>query len=143
VILHGRGPFSGLEACRLLGPSQSKSGPHGKCRASTILALGQLRDAEESYERAILAKPDYAEALCNRGVALAALGRDHEALASYDRALAVAPDFSEAMSNRGNALKALGRLDNAMAHWKGRANRVRHDSSLLRGVASPDIVDAG
>ena len=83
--------------------------PRRSTTAATTRCAGRPHDALEPYERALLARPDYVEALCNHGAALAALGRNDEALASYDRALAVAPDFSEALSNRGNALKALGR----------------------------------
>ena len=47
-------------------------------------------------------RPDYAEALSNRGNTLKELKRFEEALASYDRALTVRPDYAEALSNRGN-----------------------------------------
>jgi tetratricopeptide (TPR) repeat protein len=49
-------------------------------------------------------RPDYAEALCNRGVTLYTLKRFEEALASYDRALTVRPDYAEALCNRGVTL---------------------------------------
>ena len=38
-------------------------------------------------------RPDYAEALSNRGITLRELKRFEEALASYDRALTVRPDL--------------------------------------------------
>ena len=44
-------------------------------------------------------RPDYAEALSNRGVTLQELKRFEEALASYDRALTVRPDYAEAHWN--------------------------------------------
>ena len=50
-------------------------------------------EALEAYERALALKPDYAEALNNRGVALAALDRHGEALASYARALEHKPGY--------------------------------------------------
>jgi protein O-GlcNAc transferase len=49
-------------------------------------------------------RPDYAEALSNRGNILQELKRFDDALASYDRALSVRPDYAEALSNRGNTL---------------------------------------
>ena len=58
---------------------------------------------------------DYAEALNNRGNALATLGRRQEALASIERALAIKPDYAEALNNRGNALATLGRWQEALA----------------------------
>ena len=62
-------------------------------------------------------RPDYAEALNNRGNALHELKRLDEALASYDRALALQPDYAEAFNNRGIALHELKRLDEALASY--------------------------
>jgi len=69
-------------------------------------------------ERAIAARPDFAEARGNFGVALNALGRHHEAVAQYEQALAIKPDFAEAHHNLGNALAALSRYDEAIAHYE-------------------------
>jgi tetratricopeptide (TPR) repeat protein len=41
-----------------------------------------------SYQRALAVRPDYGDALYNRGVTLQELGRHDEALASYERVLA-------------------------------------------------------
>ena len=59
-------------------------------RRSTIAAillseLKRLDEALASYDRALSLRPDYAEALYNRGNALHELKRFEEALASYDR----------------------------------------------------------
>ena len=62
-------------------------------------------------------RPDYAEALNNRGSALHELKRYDEALASYDRALTLRPDYAEALNNRGNALRELKRFDEALASY--------------------------
>ena len=71
-------------------------------------------------------RPNYAEALHSRGVALQALKRFDQALASYDRALAVRPDYAKALNNRGNVLQALKRFDEALASYD-RALAVRPD----------------
>ena len=63
-------------------------------------------------------RPDYAEALSNRGTTLRELKRFEEALASYDRALKVRPDFAEAHNNLGAALMQLGRLSEAGAAFE-------------------------
>ena len=70
-----------------------------------------------SYNRALALRPDYAEALSNRGATLKELKRFEEALASYDRALIVRPDFAETLSNRGVALKELARFEEALASY--------------------------
>src|SRR5262249_15465386 len=51
-----------------------------------------------SYDRALAIKPDDADALYNRGIALRSLKRFEEALANYDRALAAKPDQEHAFS---------------------------------------------
>jgi tetratricopeptide (TPR) repeat protein len=61
--------------------------------------LGKKDTALASYDRALTVRPDYAEALSNRGVTLQELKRFEEALASYDRALTVRPDYAEAHWN--------------------------------------------
>ena len=60
-------------------------------------------------------RPDYAEALSNRGATLKEVKRFEEALASFDRALALRPQFAEALSNRCRVLRELRRFDEALA----------------------------
>src|SRR6516225_4679473 len=67
------------------------------------------------YERALAIKPDYVEALNNRGNALRDLKRCQAAIASYDQALAINPGHVEALINRGIALQELGRFKEALA----------------------------
>jgi tetratricopeptide (TPR) repeat protein len=62
-------------------------------------------------------RPDYAEALSNRGNTLHELKRFEEALASYDRALTVWPDYAEALCNRGVTLHELRRFEETLASY--------------------------
>ena len=55
--------------------------------ASCCRELKRFEEALASYDRALKVRPDFAEALFNRGDTLHELGRFEEALASYDRAL--------------------------------------------------------
>ena len=64
-------------------------------------------------ERALARKPDYADAHCNKGNALAELGRLEDAVAGYGRALALKPAYAEAHNNKGNTLRKLERLEEA------------------------------
>ncbi len=73
-----------------------------------------------------MVRPDYAQALYNRGNTLHELQRFEEALASYDRALMVRPDYVEALVYRGNALHLLKRLEEALASYD-RAAAIRPD----------------
>ena len=70
--------------------------------AITLRELKRFEEALVSYDRALTVRPDFAEALSNRGLILHELKRFEEALASYDRALIVQPDSAEALYNRGN-----------------------------------------
>lgn len=71
---------------------------------------GRISEAIAGYERAILAKPDYAEAHNNLATALLAEGRLEDAVARYRRALLLKPDYAEAHSNLAGALIMQGRF---------------------------------
>ena len=70
-----------------------------------------------SHDRALVSRPDFVEALYNRGNILRELKRLDEALASYDRALALRPGLAAALCNRGNTLRDLVRFDEALASY--------------------------
>jgi hypothetical protein len=88
--------------------------------------LKRFDDALAACDQALAVRPDYAEALSNRGVTLRELQRFEEAIDSFDRALAARPDYAEALSNRGVTLQELQRLDAAFASYD-RAIAVRSD----------------
>src|SRR5205085_2600982 len=95
---------------------------HRPCGARTAVAPPPtLGDA-----RALAIRPDFAQALSNRGNVLFELKRYEEALDSYDRALAIRPDFAQALSNRGNVLFELKRYEEALDSYD-RALAIRPD----------------
>src|SRR5215470_8464808 len=55
--------------------------------ATLELQRGRYEDAVHLIDKALTLKPDHADALNNRGVALDAMGRQQDALESYDKAL--------------------------------------------------------
>jgi hypothetical protein len=71
-------------------------------------------EALASYDRALALRPDWVDALMNRGTALAELHRTEEALASYSLALALQPDHIEALWNRFNIFRELWRPAEAL-----------------------------
>jgi tetratricopeptide (TPR) repeat protein len=87
---------------------------------------GKNETALASYDRALNLRPDCAEALCNRGLALYELKRFAEALTSYERGLTLRPDFAEAHNNRGLVLHELKRFEEALASCE-RALSLRPD----------------
>jgi tetratricopeptide (TPR) repeat protein len=80
-------------------------------------SLGKRHAALASYDRALKLRPDYVEALFNRGNTLHELNRFEEALASYDGALKLRSDYAEALFNRGTTLRAMKRFEEALASY--------------------------
>jgi tetratricopeptide (TPR) repeat protein len=82
-------------------------------------------------------RPNYPEALNNRGIALQALGRHEDALLSYDSALALRPDFVAALVNRGIAQYEMMRFDKALADYDSALKLWPDNADALynRGVA--------
>ena len=69
--------------------------------------------ALDFIKKALIIKPDYAEAHSNLGAVLRELGRLNDAEESYKKALSIKPDFAETHSNLGHVLHALGKFDEA------------------------------
>ncbi len=82
-----------------------------------LSAAGQVEASLESFTKALALKPDFVEALSNKGNALQKLGRLTEALPCYDRAIALRPIFPDGWSNRGGLLQKLERKDEALADF--------------------------
>ncbi|MFZ6733022.1 tetratricopeptide repeat protein [Undibacterium sp. Ji42W] len=94
-----------LQALDLLSLAVSINPAHTIIHASlgnVLLDLERHADAIASYDRFLLAKPDFAEVLNNKANALSALGREAEAMVCYAQALSQQPDFPDAYFNRGN-----------------------------------------
>lgn len=77
--------------------------------------LKDLNSAIHAYRKALVIKPDYAEAYNNMGNAFQEQGRLEAAVEAYQNALAIKPDYTEAHYNMGNALKAQDELEDAVA----------------------------
>jgi len=82
-----------------------------------LAALGRHEEALTSYERALALKPDYAEALHNRGNTLVALDRLNEALKSFEQAIVLRPNQPAALLNRAQVLQRLERTREALASF--------------------------
>jgi tetratricopeptide (TPR) repeat protein len=73
-----------------------------------------------SCEQALAIRPDYLEALNNRGIALQVLNRNQEALASYDRAVKLDPESVEAHWNGSLCRLLLGDYTNGWQEYEWR-----------------------
>ena len=79
-----------------------------------LLAQKDPETALASFRRAIAARPGYADAYNNMGIAQQALGHYEEAIATYRQALAFRPDHADAYNNLGLALRSLNRQEEAL-----------------------------
>ncbi len=85
---------------------------------NSLRAQGRVADAAAQYERALVFKPDYAEAHNNLGGILNEQGRRDDAVAHYERALAIRPGYADAHSNLGLLRATEGRAADAVAHYE-------------------------
>jgi tetratricopeptide (TPR) repeat protein len=83
-----------------------------------LRARGELAEAVEQSERALLLRPDYADAHLNLGLARAAQGRAAEAERHLRRALEITPRSTPAQSGLGSLLETEGRVDEAIGHFR-------------------------
>jgi predicted O-linked N-acetylglucosamine transferase (SPINDLY family) len=72
-----------------------------RSRGHALQGAGRLRDALDSYARALALNSSDVPALYKQGVVLGEMGESDAALAAYDRVLALQPDHVEALNNRG------------------------------------------
>ena len=88
----------------------------GLCdKAALRRAHGQLDEAMDYYQQAIVMKPDFAKAHGNLGNLLMNQGRLAEALVSYQNAIALEPDRFIGYNQAGNVLRMQKRLEEAAA----------------------------
>ena len=85
--------------------------------ANANYALERYDEALADYNQALELRPDYPEALTNRGVTHDDLERYDEALADYNQALELRPDYPDALTNRGVAYRKLERYQEALADY--------------------------
>ena len=88
--------------------------------------LMQFDIAIDSYKRALVIKPDYADAYNNIGSVLKKRNDFDEAISSYQQAIKIRPDFAEAYNNMGVALKDKGDPEAAIKCYK-QALKIKHD----------------
>ena len=80
--------------------------------------MGNMKEAEAAFRKALALQPDYADAHCSLGNALYSQGKAEEAVECYNTALKLIPDHVEARVNLGTALHFLGRSDEAEQSYR-------------------------
>lgn len=108
MALHQAGQFAEAEALYRQFLEASPNHPDALHLLGVLASqVGNGTVALEFIDRALLARPSFAEAHCSRANALYLLQQYEAAAESYDRAIRIKPDFAEACCNRANALHIL------------------------------------
>ena len=84
--------------------------------------LGKLEDAELSYKKALLLKPNYIQALNNLAIILNKLKNYKESLFYFKKIITLQPDFAEAYNYLGLNLASLEKFDEAVLYFKKTIN---------------------
>lgn len=108
-------------------------------QAASLLATGDEQGAIALYDRLLATRPDDAESLCMRGVALRMLANRvlEAAWHDYERAIEADPDFPKPHFQLIRLADSLGRLDQVVRAYKQRilANRVEPKNYAYLGFA--------
>ena len=110
--------------------------------ADLLVQTGRPALALPAYDALLGARPDDADVLHNRGVALMTLGRRVEAVQAMDSAIAIRPDYASAHYNRGMALNGLGRPGLAAASFAN-AVRLRPDDTAALNNLGASLMTLG
>jgi tetratricopeptide (TPR) repeat protein len=133
-----------LEIQELLGEKHQQPSDTANLQfelGTLLVAAKEYEVAVASYDKSLAIKPDYPEALHNRGIALYKLGKYEQAITSYNQALEIKPDHHQAWNNWGNALYKLGRYEQAIASYN-QALKIKldyHQAWNNRGNALDDL----
>jgi predicted TPR repeat methyltransferase len=103
---------------------------------------GQAEAASELLQRALAAKPDYAEAHNNLGIILLSMGRPDDSVSAFTRATTLKPDFAEARNNLGAALFGLGRFEESVSCYR-QAVAIKPDYPEARKNLGDALAKAG
>ncbi len=93
--------------------------------------VGDLEDAIACFDRALGLKPDHADALSEKGTALAALRRDAEAAETLARAIHLRPEIAQLWLERAGSLQRLGRYEEAIASCNETLRRRPDDADAM------------
>lgn len=143
---HQRGEFAAAEALyKKVRAADPRNFVVLQLSGALAAQVGNFDLALNFLSRALSLKPDYVDALNNRGNVYNELGRLDEALADYDAVLALTSDNAHAFNNRGTILEKLRRFDEALADYDralalmpGFAYALNNRGNVLRELDRPD-----
>lgn len=86
--------------------------------ADALLQQDRAAEALPLLERALVLRPNHAEAHFKLGNARKALNQPDEALLSYERALQIRPEYPQALNNAGTILQMQARFEAALGFYE-------------------------
>jgi CHAT domain-containing protein/Flp pilus assembly protein TadD len=111
-------------------------------QGNEAFSRGDFRGAIAAYDKALHFKPDYHEALYNKGISLYNLGRYEEAIAAYDQALLIKPDDYQTLRLKGVSFRSLSRYEEALASYD-EALRIKPDFDNVLNSKGCVLIDLG
>jgi tetratricopeptide (TPR) repeat protein len=108
--------------------------------AAAVAMQGKHDQALKLVEEALHRKPDLAEALYNKGMALLHFSRHGEAVPCFDEALVHKPELAEAWYNKGIALGNLGRHGEALPCFTEALGRGLQDADTWLGKGAAQLM---
>jgi tetratricopeptide (TPR) repeat protein len=87
-------------------------------KATVLRGLQRNKESLDAYDEALSIRPDYWDALYNRGFVLMDLGRKEDALVFYEKALLVYPTSISTLVRKGQVLMELERGEEALGAFR-------------------------
>jgi protein O-GlcNAc transferase len=113
---HGELAVHLLQQASELSPGSSLV--HYNLATALLRSNGKLAEAIAAFRKAIVLRPNYAEAHNNLGIALSQSGRFDESIAAFRHAISLRPDYAPGFSNLGDALLSIGKTNEAIAAYR-------------------------
>jgi tetratricopeptide (TPR) repeat protein len=107
-----------ISACLATG-RLARADPAGEAydEGVRLARQGLLREAINSFDKAIRLKPDYVEAYTSRGAVYNSLAQNERAIKDYDEAIRLNPRYAEAYYNRANVYSDSGQPERALKDY--------------------------
>ena len=104
---------------QILTKRYTKSSTLLNLMGASAAQLGKLDEAVLAFQKALLIKPNDAQAYYNMGNALKDQEKLEEAIDAYRKALSIKPDYADAYVNMGNVLTDQEKLEDAIEAYNG------------------------
>ena len=117
-VLYNQGQFSAaVEKAEVLTKQYPEAFIFWNILGASAAKIDLLDKAIDAFNKAILLKPDCADAYNNIGNVLKRQGKLDEAIESYKQSISLKPDYADSYYNMGNALQDKGKMEEAIESY--------------------------